>query len=393
MNNRWLLPEGISDLLPHQAHDLEHLRRSLLDCYRRHGFELVLPPLVEYLDSLLIGRGSDLDLKTFKLVDQLSGQSLGVRADITPQVSRIDAHLMQGRDVSRLCYCASVLRTRPNGLEGSREPIQIGAEIYGHAGIEADIEVIDLFLSSLQLAGLDDIRLDVCHLGLASLLLADLDGLDEETVLQLLQQRDLPSLRELLAGHADSAAATALLALADCYGPVEQALARARQALQPWPEALRLLDSLQDLLASPRLQRHAGRVQLALDLADVRGFRYHTGLSFAAYASGHARAVGRGGRYDGIGAAFGRARPATGFSLDLRELVELRTGKRSDPALTVAPWSDDPALQALIARLREQGTPVLQLLPGQDESCLSGVSIDQRIQFIQGQWQSTGTST
>ncbi|MDO5057757.1 MAG: ATP phosphoribosyltransferase regulatory subunit [Lautropia sp.] len=393
MKNRWLLPEGISDLLPHQAHDLEHLRRSLLDCYRLHGFELVLPPLVEYLDSLLIGRGSDLDLKTFKLVDQISGQSLGVRADITPQVSRIDAHLMQGRDVSRLCYCASVLRTRPNGLEGSREPIQIGAEIYGHDSIEADIEIIDLFLNSLELADLDDIRLDVCHLGLASLLLADLDGLDEESVFHLLQQRDLPSLRELLAGQGDTPAAQALLALADCYGPAEQALARARQALHPWPQAQPLLDALQALLASPRLQRHAGRVQLALDLADVRGFRYHTGLSFAAYVSGHARAVGRGGRYDGIGAAFGRARPATGFSLDLRELVELRSAKRTDAPLTIAPWSDDPALHALIARLREEGTPVLQLLPGQDEGCLSGVSITHRIAQIHGQWQLTGTST
>ena len=179
MKNRWLLPEGISDLLPDAAQDLEGLRRAMLDTYCRHGFELVLPPLVEYLDSLLIGSGGDLDLKTFKLVDQLSGQSLGVRADITPQVSRIDAHLLQQRDINRLCYAASVLRTRPSGQEGSREPIQIGAEVYGHAGIEADIEVIDLLLQSLALAELGPVRLDINHLGLASLLLAELEGVDE----------------------------------------------------------------------------------------------------------------------------------------------------------------------------------------------------------------------
>lgn len=391
MKNRWLLPEGISDLLPHQAHDLEDLRRALLDCWRRHGFELVQPPLVEYLDSLLIARGSDLDLKTFKLVDQISGKSLGVRADITPQVSRIDAHLMQGRDVSRLCYCASVLRTRPNGLEGSREPIQIGAEIYGHAGIEADIEVIDLFLHSLDLAGLGPIRLDVCHLGIASFLLSRLGGIDEETVLHLLQQRDLPGLRDALTPHAASPAAAALLALADCFGPVDQVLEKARRFLQAWPQALQLLDEIDTLSRAPRIQRHADHVELALDLADVRGFRYHTGLSFAGYVRGHARAVGRGGRYDGIGIAFGRARPATGFSLDLRELVELR-GRGTRSSLTIAPWSDDPALLALIDRLRNEGQQVLQLLPGQDESCLTGFRIDHRIEHIQGQWQVAGNN-
>lgn len=391
MKNRWLLPEGISDLLPHQAQDLEDLRRALLDCWRRHGFELVQPPLVEYLDSLLIARGSDLDLQTFKLVDQLSGKSLGVRADITPQVSRIDAHLMQGRDVSRLCYCAPVLRTRPNGLEGSREPIQIGAEIYGHAGIEADIEVIDLFLHSLDLAGLGPIRLDVCHLGIASFLLSRLDGIDEDAALHLLQQRDLPSLREALDAHAGSPAAVALLTLADCFGPVAQVLQKARQALSPWPEAQTLLDEIDALFASPRIRHHAEKVELALDLADVRGFRYHTGLSFAAYVRGHARAVGRGGRYDGIGIAFGRARPATGFSLDLRELVELR-GQGTPSAITLAPWSDDPALLALIDSLRNEGQQVLQLLPGQDENCLTGFRVDHRIEHIQGQWQVAGNN-
>ena len=386
---RWLLPEGISDLLPDAAQDLEGLRRALLDTYRRHGFELVLPPLVEYLDSLLIGSGGDLDLKTFKLVDQLSGQSLGVRADITPQVSRIDAHLLQQRDINRLCYAASVLRTRPSGQEGSREPIQIGAEVYGHAGIEADIEIIDLLLQSLALAELGPVRLDINHLGLASLLLAELDGIDEEAVLQLLQARDLPGLRELLAPWSQPAAA-ALLALPECFGPAESAMARARTLLAPWPQATPHLDALDAVLGSLRLARHAGQVSLAIDLADVQGFRYHTGLGFAAYVEGHARAVGRGGRYDGIGAAFGRARPATGFSLDLRELVELRRDRHTPPAIIVAPWSDDPALLAFIDTLRAQGETVLQLLPGQDAQRLAGVSADRTIGFIHGQWRLAG---
>lgn len=390
MKNRWLLPEGISDLLPDAAQDLEGLRRALLDTYRRHGFELVLPPLVEYLDSLLIGSGGDLDLKTFKLVDQLSGQSLGVRADITPQVSRIDVHLLQQRDINRLCYAASVLRTRPSGQEGSREPIQIGAEVYGHAGIEADIEVIDLLLQSLALAELGPVRLDINHLGLASLLLAELEGVDEEAVLQLLQARDLPSLRELLAPWSQQPAAAALLALPECFGPAESAMARARTVLAPWPQATPHLDALDAVLGSLRLARHAGQVSLAIDLADVQGFRYHTGLGFAAYVEGHARAVGRGGRYDGIGAAFGRGRPATGFSLDLRELVELRRDRHTPPAIIVAPWSDDPALLAFIDTLRAQGETVLQLLPGQDAQRLAGVSADRMIGFIHGQWRLAG---
>lgn len=390
MKNRWLLPEGISDLLPDAAQDLEGLRRALLDTYRRHGFELVLPPLVEYLDSLLIGSGGDLDLKTFKLVDQLSGQSMGVRADITPQVSRIDAHLLQQRDINRLCYAASVLRTRPSGQEGSREPIQIGAEVYGHAGIEADIEVIDLLLQSLALAELGPVRLDINHLGLASLLLAELEGVDEEAVLQLLQARDLPSLRELLAPWSQQPAAAALLALPECFGPAESAMARARTVLASWPQATPHLDALDAVLGSLRLARHAGHVSLAIDLADVQGFRYHTGLGFAAYVEGHARAVGRGGRYDGIGAAFGRGRPATGFSLDLRELVELRRDRHTPPAIIVAPWSDDPALLAFIDTLRAQGETVLQLLPGQDAQRLAGVSADRTIGFIHGQWRLAG---
>jgi ATP phosphoribosyltransferase regulatory subunit len=389
--NRWLLPEAISDLLPAQARALEEMRRAILDCYRRCGYEMVVPPLIEYLDSLLIGSGGDLELKTFKLVDQLSGRSLGVRADITPQVARIDAHMLHARQVSRLCYCASVLRTRPNGLEASREPIQIGAEIYGHAGLEADIEAIDLLLQSLEIAGISGsgrVRLDLCDLGLVRLLLADLPDLQEEEVFGLLQRRDLPSLRQLLAPFAQHPAAAALLDLTQCFGPAAPALGRARRSLGRWPQALAILDQLERVVTSPRVAQHAGGVEIALDLADVRGFRYHTGLCFAAYAERHAQAIGLGGRYDGIGAVFGRARAATGFSLDLRELVELRElGRSTGPTkIVAAPWSDDPALATLVGELRAAGEIVLQLLPGQTGNG-PDQQVDRMIEMQDGRWR------
>jgi len=392
--NRWLLPDAISDLLPAQARVLEEMRRAILDCYRRCGYEMVVPPLVEYLDSLLIGSGGDLELKTFKLVDQLSGRSLGVRADITPQVARIDAHMLHARQVTRLCYCASVLRTRPNGLESSREPIQIGAEIYGHAGLEADIEAIDLLLQSLDIAGIsgsDRVRLDLCDLGLVRLLLADLPDLQEEEVFALLQGRDLPTLRQLLEPCAQRPAAMALLELTQCFGPARPVLARARQAFAAWPLALEILAQLERVVTSPRVAQHADTVEIALDLADVRGFRYHTGLCFAVYAERHAQAVGRGGRYDGVGAVFGRARAATGFSLDLRELVELReSGRLSTPTrIIAAPWSDDPALAALIGELRRSGEIVLQLLPGQTDHG-QDQQVDRMIEWREGRWQVHG---
>jgi ATP phosphoribosyltransferase regulatory subunit len=389
--NRWLLPDAISDLLPAQAQALEEMRRAILDCYRRCGYELVVPPLVEYLDSLLIGRGGDLELKTFKLVDQISGRTLGVRADITPQVARIDAHLLHARQVTRLCYCASVLRTRPNGLEASREPIQIGAEIYGHAGLEADIEAIDLLLQSLAIAGVGGVgrlRLDLCNLGLVRLLLADLPEVEEEDAFALLQGRDLPELRQLLRPSADRPAAAAMLELTQCFGPADAALARARQALANWPKALVILDQLERVVTSPRLAQQAASVEIALDLADVRGFRYHTGLCFAVYAERHAQSVGRGGRYDGVGAVFGRARAATGFSLDLRELVSLRELAQPGGATKIiaAPWSDDAQLMALIAELRKAGQIVMQLLPGQTDHG-PDQDIDRIIEMDNGRWQ------
>ncbi len=391
--NRWLLPDGVADMLPGEARALEALRRRLLDRCRSFGFDLVDPPLIEYLESLVFGSGRDLDLKTFKLVDQLSGRLLGVRADMTPQIARIDAHLLQGRGVTRLCYCGPVLHTRASGVGLSREPIQLGAEIYGHAGIEADVESLDLLLGCLAEAGIARGRIDLCDLGLVRLLLAELRGIDEEDCFALLESRDLPALRERLAAHdgaADNPAAHELIELARCHGPAPAVASRARALLGHRAQAAAIIDRLLRVADSPRLARHRERFEIAFDLADVRGFRYHTGLSFAAYVDGHAQAIGRGGRYDGVGAAFGRARPGTGFSLDLRELAEL-CEHPDEPAPIVAPWGEQPSLIAAIDALRADGLVVRQRLSTTDAAASSSggepVPGQRALIEVDGRWQ------
>lgn len=388
---RWLLPDGISDLLPTQASALEALRRRLLDHYAACGYEMVVPPLIEYLDALMVASGSDLDLKTFKLVDQVSGRTLGVRADITPQVARIDAHLLQGREVTRLCYCAPVLQARPAGIGASREPIQIGAELYGVDGPEADIEAIDTLLTSLAIAGIARARLDFSDLRLVRLVLNELADVDEAALFTAMRSRDLPTLDSLLANslRADSSsagAAEAIKGLARCFGPVDSALSEARRLLAPWPVAQVLLASLERVCSAPRVLRHLTHgIEIGLDFADVPRFRYHTGLGFSAYVEGHAQAIGRGGRYDGMGRAFGRARSATGFSLDLRELVGLGEHRALTPAI-LAPWSDDPALLGRIDALRQAGEVVVQALPGQSPT-EPGERVDRLLQHTDGAWR------
>jgi len=383
---RWLLPESISDVLPSEARAIEELRRRLLDLYRSHGYELVMPPLLEYLDSLLVGSGTDLNLRTFKLVDQLSGRTLGVRADMTPQVARIDAHLLNRDGVARLCYAGSVLHTRPAGLLATREPLQIGAEIYGHAGIEADLEAMDLVIGSLAAAGVAHVRLDLCHVGVVPALLALEPSIDEDEVYARLQSKDVPGLRESLA-RAPEAVRDALLALAGLYGPVDGAspvLARARSELPALPAITAALDELERLVASPLWRRHP-EVELSIDLADLRGYRYHSGLTFAAYVDAIPNAVARGGRYDDIGRVFGRARPATGFSLELRELAGLAAVAERSPAIR-APWSDDEALAREIAKLRAQGEIVIRALPGHGEE-QQEFECDRELVFEQGAWR------
>ncbi|MGE0310703.1 MAG: ATP phosphoribosyltransferase regulatory subunit [Lautropia sp.] len=382
---RWLLPDGISDLLPTQAGALESLRRQLLDHYAACGYEMVVPPLVEYLDALLVASGSDLDLKTFKLVDQVSGRTLGVRADITPQVARIDAHLLQGREVTRLCYCAPVLQARSAGLGASREPIQIGAELYGVDGPEADIEAIDTLLRSLAIAGVARARLDLSDLSLVRLVLRDLPEIDEAALFATMRSRDLPGLDSLLAGASSATAVAAIKGLARCFGAVDVALRDARALLAHWPQADALLARLERVCGSPRVLRHREAVEIGLDFADVPRFRYHTGLGFSAYVEGHAQAIGRGGRYDGVGRMFGRARAATGFSLDLRELVALGEHRALAPAI-LAPWSDDPALLARIDELRLAGEVVVQSMPGQSPAD-AGKRIDRVLQHSNGAWR------
>jgi ATP phosphoribosyltransferase regulatory subunit len=386
---RWLLPENFADSLPSEARAIEDLRRNLLDLYRSYGYELVAPPLIEHLDSLLSGAGTDLDLQTFKLVDQLSGRTLGVRSDMTVQVARIDAHLLNRQGVTRLCYGGSVVHTRPNGFFASREPIQVGAELYGHSGVEADVEVMELMLASLKAAGAETVRVDLNHPDIINSLLREAGAsADQDSIFALLQAKDAPGLRAKTS-HFPGQLSTALLALTQLYGPIESgsfnALERARQALPDMPSINAALNQLQHLCSAPQLARFAG-VTLAIDLADVRGYRYHNGITFSAWVPELSDAIARGGRYDNIGAAFGRARPATGFSLELREMARVwSTGGTAQSRAIAAPWSDDPSLAQEVAKLRVAGEIVVQVLPGHQLDQQEFV-FDRELKQTNGAW-------
>jgi ATP phosphoribosyltransferase regulatory subunit len=314
----WVLPENIEDVLPPKAWKLEVVRLAMLDLFRGRGYELVMPPLIEYVDSLLTGAGTDLDLKTFKLVDQLSGRMMGVRADMTPQVARIDAHLLGSNPVNRLCYVGSVLHTVPDGVYRSREPMQLGAELYGVSGVEGDLEILTLMLDALQAAGLKNIQLDIGHVGIYRALVEDAGlSADQEALLfKALQSKAADEVAALCA-DSDPKLAEALVALTQLYGGAET-LDAARAAL---PHSANIHAALDTLAHLARLLDGRG-IELALDLAELRGYGYHSGVVFAAYTGGHSRAIALGGRYDEAGRAFGSARPATGFSFDLRELAE-----------------------------------------------------------------------
>ncbi|MBN3791708.1 ATP phosphoribosyltransferase regulatory subunit [Burkholderia sp. Ac-20353] len=374
----WLLPENIADVLPSEARKIEELRRRLLDRFRSYGYEMVMPPLLEYLESLLTSGGNDLRLRTFKLVDQLSGRTLGLRADITPQVARIDAHLLNRQGVTRLCYAGNVLHTRPRGLHATREQIQIGAEIYGHAGLEADLEVQQLMLDALHLTGLSKIRLDLCHAGvLAALFARDAQAAERgEALYDALSGKDVPLLNELTDDlGADTRAA--LRALPHLYGDAS-VLDEARAKLPALPEITRALDDLAQLAAQVK------DAEVAIDLADLRGYAYHSGAMFSAYVDGVPNAVARGGRYDHVGQAYGRARPATGFSLDLRELARISPVEARGTAI-LAPWAQDDALRAAVAALRDAGEVVIQALPGHDH-VLDEFACDRSLVERAGAW-------
>ncbi len=311
----WLLPENVEDVLPPQAWRMEDMRRALLDLFRGQGFQLVIPPLMEYVDSLLTGVGADLDLKTFKLVDQLSGRLMGVRADITPQVARIDAHLLASNAVNRLCYAGSVLHTQSDGFHRSREPIQIGAELYGDASAQADLEILTLMLKGLDACGVRGAQIDIGHVGVYRALAqeAGLSGEIEHQLFGALQAKDASAVAVLTAGLPASLA-EAFAALPQLYGD-RAVLAEARARLPALPAVVAALDTLEAVDAG------LADVNAAYDLAELRGYGYHSGVVFAAYTAGRSSAIAQGGRYDEVGKVFGRARPATGFSLDLRELA------------------------------------------------------------------------
>jgi len=368
-DNLWMLPQAVDEILPPQARALEQLRRRLLDCYDSWGYELIIPPIIEYLDSLLLGQGSDLDVQTFKLTDQLNGRTMGVRADTTPQAARIDAHKLSDPGPSRLCYVGTVLHTRPEGPDRSRNPIQVGVELYGHSGPESDLEVIELLLETLRICTIPAVHLDLGHVGIfrGLAVAAGLDPALEARVFSAMQRKAATDIAGLLDGVAP-AVRDRFLTLVDLNGTTA-VLAEARERLHDCPESVHAaLDRLQ--CAASQLQRRHPMLQLHVDLAELPGYQFHTGLVFAAFVPGRGREIARGGRYDGIGAPFGRARPATGFSADLKQLAAVGVGEQRHAAndAILAPWSDDPSLLAEIARLRQRGRRVILELPGVDVS-------------------------
>jgi len=379
----WLLPENIQDILPPQARRVEALRARLLELFRVHGYQLVMPPLLEYVESLLTGTGEDLDLRTFKLVDQLSGRMMGLRADITPQVARIDAHLLNRRGVTRLCYCGSVLHTRPRGEDATRELLQIGAEIYGHPGIESDLEIQQLLAKSLAACGRRDAHIDIGHVAVFRALCTHggITG-DREWALQAaLEAKDTAELA-LLTEPLDARSRAALRLLPELYGE-PTVLDRAQTLLPDFPEIRAALADLRRLSAE-------AAYPVSIDLADLRGYHYHSGAVFTAYVAGRPKAVAFGGRYDEVGEAFGRARPATGFSLDLTDFSALvPADMTAEKAGILCPCVEDAALAAVVEKLRGEGEIVVPDLPGH-EGARAELGCDRELVLIKGKWQVKG---
>ncbi len=386
-DTRWLLPEGFEELLPAEAAETEHLRRALLDLLATWGYELVIPPFIEFLDSLLIGTGNDLELSTFKLTDQLSGRLLGVRADMTPQVARIDAHHLRRDTPTRLCYLGTVLRTRPEGHGGTRSPLQLGAELYGHAGLESDLEIIKLMVAALRTAGVANIHLDLGHVGIYRNLVrqAGLSDEVEHRLFDALQRKACPELTTLLAElDLPTQHKTQLGLLTDLNGGVEVLELATAHLSHSGGEVGAALAELSAI--AQRLTSGLPNVPLHFDLAELRGYHYHTGMLFAAFVPQHGQAVAQGGRYDAIGRAFGRARPATGFSTDLRTLIQLAGNSRPSLHGIFAPCVDDPALEQEIERLRGEGERVIRALPQQQGSA-HDMGCDRTMCLRDGRWQ------
>ena len=387
-SDRWLLPVGVEEILPPRAYLIEQARRSLIDLFDAWGYEFVMPPFIEYLESLLTGTGPDLDLQTFKLIDQLSGRSLGVRADMTPQVARIDAHSLRRDEPVRLCYLGTVLHTLPDGFSGSRSPIQVGAELYGHAGVESDCEIICLMLETLANFGIHDVHLDIGHMGVFRGLTeqAGFEADQEAALFDALQRKARSEIEDLLSSTGvDASISTMILGLGELNGGAE-VLESAATMLSEAPLAVQ--ESLHRLKAlAGALQGRMGNVSLHVDLAELRGYAYERGVVFAAFVPGHGQEIARGGRYDGIGEAFGNARPAIGFSTDLKTLVSLGDRSTQIPAKGIfAPWAEDPTLYSKIRALRQNGERVVTELPGQSGQAAS-MNCDRILVIRDGNWE------
>jgi ATP phosphoribosyltransferase regulatory subunit len=382
--DRWLLPDGIDEILPPQARRIEQLRRHLLDYLDNSGYDFVIPPALEYLDSLLTGTGKDLDLRTFKVTDQLSGRLMGLSADTTPQVARIDAHSLAPEGISRLSYCRTVFHAKPLSLLASRTPTPIGAELYGEAGIDADVEIISVMLSLLTQAGIGLVHLDLSNVGVFRAL-ANVAGLSDEQQSELFDLLKLKCATDTLAWVrrelSDATHIEAFSLLASMQGSATSLVEKLEQLQRLVPETATEIAHLQQVF--DQLARRFPETSMTCDLTELRGYDYHTGLVFAAYVPGYGDAIAQGGRYDETGAVFGRARPATGFSADLKVLAQL--GKREFTAkqTVAAPVSDDPALWAAISQLRGEGIRVLTELNGDAVQC------DQRLHQVDGQWKLT----
>jgi ATP phosphoribosyltransferase regulatory subunit len=378
----WVLPDHIADVLPSEARHIEEIRRDLLDMARCYGYELVMPPMLEHLESLLSGTGEALDLQTFKLVDQLSGRMMGLRADSTPQVARIDAHLLNRRGVARLCYCGPVLHTRPGGPHASREPLQFGAEIYGHAGLEADLEILTLALDALRATHVGPLTVDLADARIVGALLgaSGLNAVQQEQVHTALTGKDATELQAITASCKPEIAA-AIQSLVRLYGD-SSVLEHALKELPAFPEIAHALSQLQWL--GNHIAAAFPDVSVSFDLADLRGYAYYTGVRFSVYAPNAHDALARGGRYDEVGSVFGRKRPAVGFSLDVKELA---TAAQLPPlrAAIRAPWGEDSALRSAIAALRQQGETVVCVLPGH-ESEVDEFHCDRELKSVSGQW-------
>ncbi|MCU7845011.1 MAG: ATP phosphoribosyltransferase regulatory subunit [Candidatus Thiodiazotropha sp. (ex Monitilora ramsayi)] len=388
-NESWILPDGIDEVLPREAAVIEKKRRELLDLYASWGYEFIIPPFVEFLDSLLTGTGSDLDLMTFKLTDQMSGRMMGVRADITPQAARIDAHHLCCEAPTRLCYLGTVLHTRSDGFAGTRSPLQIGAELYGHQGIESDIEILRLMMQTMEKAGVSEVYLDLGHVGIFKGLAkqANLDAEQETALFDALQRKAVPEIEQLLqAFDIDSSLAAMFSQLAELSGDdaLERAESVLEQASEPVKEALAYLREM-----AQQLKVWLPDIPVHFDLAELRGYHFHTGVVFAAFVPESGREIARGGRYDDIGRVFGRARPATGFSTDLKTLIRAAApdSTESEAVKSVfAPWSTDTSQKVLIDELRGAGRRVICGLPGQQGGAVE-MGCSETLINRNGEWQ------